>query len=146
MKNMYEYLRIKNYVSHSHLKKLNAKKNQLYNNLFTSLLPINLSYVLQLYQLQPTSTVIIPKRGNVIYHYANNRNLNYHYSNTCAVCASAGCWTHIDIAYAAPHCKTPQYSKTFIPLAVSLRDDLGDPVFGAGLAGFKRWENAFSWA
>ena len=46
--------------------------------------------------------------------------------------------------YVTPRCRTSQYSRTFIPLSVSLWDDLGDPVFdGVGLAGFKSRVNAF---
>ena len=37
-----------------------------------------------------------------------------------------------------PHCRTSQHRRTFIPLSVSLWNDLVDPVFdGVGLAGFK---------
>ena len=40
--------------------------------------------------------------------------------------------------YAPLHCRTLQYSRTFIPFSVSLWNDLANPVFdGAGLAGFK---------
>ena len=40
--------------------------------------------------------------------------------------------------YAPPRCRTSQYRRTFIPLSVSLWNDLVDPVFdGVGLAGFK---------
>ena len=36
-----------------------------------------------------------------------------------------------------PRCRTTRYRRTFIPLSVSLWNDLGDPVFdGVGLAGF----------
>ena len=46
--------------------------------------------------------------------------------------------------YAAPRCRTSQYSMTFIPLSVSLWNDLSDYVFdGVGLAGFKTREKAF---
>ena len=39
--------------------------------------------------------------------------------------------------YAHPRCRTSQFRMTFIPLSVSLWNDLGDPVFdGVGLAGF----------
>ena len=42
---------------------------------------------------------------------------------------------------AAETCR--QYSRTFIPLSVSLRNDLANPVFdGVGLAGFKSRANA----
>ena len=45
--------------------------------------------------------------------------------------------------YAPPHCRTLQYSRTFIPFSVSLWNDLADPVFdGVGLAGFKSRANA----
>ena len=40
--------------------------------------------------------------------------------------------------YAQPRCRTLQYSRTFIPFSVSLRKNLGNPIFdGVGLAGFK---------
>ena len=46
--------------------------------------------------------------------------------------------------YAPPRCRTSQYRRTFIPLSVSLWNDLSDPVFdGVGLAGFKSKANAF---
>ena len=46
--------------------------------------------------------------------------------------------------YAHPRCRTLQYRRTFIPLSVSLWNDLSDPVFyGVGLAGFKSRANAF---
>ena len=46
--------------------------------------------------------------------------------------------------FAPPRCRTSQYRRTFIPLSVSLWNDLADPVFdGVGLAGFKSRSNAF---
>ena len=46
--------------------------------------------------------------------------------------------------YAQPRCRTSQYNRTFIPLAVSLWNDLANPVFdGVGLTGFKSRANAF---
>ena len=46
--------------------------------------------------------------------------------------------------YAPPSCRTSQYSRTFIPLWMSLWNDLANPVFdGVGLAGFKSRANAF---
>ena len=46
--------------------------------------------------------------------------------------------------YAPPRCRTSQYSMTFIPLSVSLWDDLANHVLdGVGLAGFKSRANAF---
>ena len=46
--------------------------------------------------------------------------------------------------YAPPRCRTSQYRQTFIPLSVSLWNDLTDQVFdGVGLAGFKSMANAF---
>ena len=46
--------------------------------------------------------------------------------------------------YAPPRCSTSQYRWTFIPLSVSLWNDLSDPVFeGVGVAGFKSRANAF---
>ena len=45
--------------------------------------------------------------------------------------------------YAPPRCRTSQYRRTFIPLSVSLWNDLANAVFdGVGLAGFKRRANA----
>ena len=45
---------------------------------------------------------------------------------------------------APPRCRTSQYSRTFIPLSVSLWNDLNDPVFdGVGLAGIKSKANPF---
>ena len=47
-------------------------------------------------------------------------------------------------AYAPPRCRTSQYCRTFVPLSVSLSNDLTDPVFdGVGLACFKSRANAF---
>ena len=48
--------------------------------------------------------------------------------------------------YAPPRCRTSQYLRTlnFNPRAVSLWNDLSDPVFdGVGLGGFKSRANAF---
>ena len=46
--------------------------------------------------------------------------------------------------YAPPRYRTSQSRKTFIPLSVSLSNDLSDPVFdGVGLAGFTSRANAF---
>ena len=45
--------------------------------------------------------------------------------------------------YAPLRCRTSQYSRTFIPLSVSLWNDLANPVFdGVGLAGFKSRANS----
>ena len=45
--------------------------------------------------------------------------------------------------YAPPRCRTLQYWWTFIPVSVSLWNDLSDPVFdGVGLVGFKSNANA----
>ena len=47
-------------------------------------------------------------------------------------------------SYVRPRCRTSQYSRTFIPLSVSLWNDLANPVFdGVGLAGFKSRAIAF---
>ena len=46
--------------------------------------------------------------------------------------------------FAPPRCRTSQYRRTFIPLLVSLWNDLVDQVFdGVGLAGFKSRSNDF---
>ena len=45
---------------------------------------------------------------------------------------------------AEPPCRTLQYRRSFIPLSVSLWNDLADPVFdGVGLAGFKSKANPY---
>ena len=50
-------------------------------------------------------------------------------------------------SFASPRCRTSQYHRTFVPLSVSLWNDLSGPVFdGVGLAGFKSRANAFLWA
>ena len=50
--------------------------------------------------------------------------------------------THIH-SFALPCCRTSQYHRTFVPLSVSLWNDLTDPVFdGVGLTGFKSRANA----
>ena len=46
--------------------------------------------------------------------------------------------------FAPPRCRTSQYRMTFIPLSVSLWNDLVDPAFdGVGLVDFKSRSNAF---
>ena len=50
--------------------------------------------------------------------------------------------------YAPPRCRISQYRRTFIPLSVSLWNDLVNPVYrrafdDVGLAGFKSMANAF---
>ena len=48
--------------------------------------------------------------------------------------------------YAPPRCRTSEYRWTFIPLSVSLWNDLSDPVFdGVGLAGFRAGPMPFYW-
>ena len=43
-----------------------------------------------------------------------------------------------------PRCRTSRYRRTFVPISVSLWNDLSDPVFdGVGLAGLKSRANAF---
>ena len=45
--------------------------------------------------------------------------------------------------FALPRCRTSEYHISFVPLSVSLWNDLSDPVFdGVGLAGFKSSANA----
>ena len=54
-------------------------------------------------------------------------------------------WSHIGILmrHLAAELRM-QYRRTFVPLSVSLWNDLADPVFdGVGLAGFKSRANAF---
>ena len=46
--------------------------------------------------------------------------------------------------FAPPRCRTLQYHRTFIPISVSLWNDVVDTVFdGVGLADFKSRSNAF---
>ena len=48
--------------------------------------------------------------------------------------------------YAPPRCRTSQYNRTFIPLLVSLWNDLANPVFHfVGLAGIKSRPMLFYW-
>ena len=47
-------------------------------------------------------------------------------------------------SFAPPRCRTSQYRRGFVPLSVSLWNDLSDPVYdGVGLTGFKSRANAF---
>ena len=47
-------------------------------------------------------------------------------------------------SFAPPRCRTSRYRRTFVPLSVSLCNDLSDPVFdGVGLAGCKSKANSF---
>ena len=47
-------------------------------------------------------------------------------------------------SFAPIRCRTSQYRRTFVPLSMSLWNDLSDPVFdGVGLAGFKSRAIAF---
>ena len=47
-------------------------------------------------------------------------------------------------SFAPPRYRTSQYRRSFVPLSVSLWNDLSDPVFdGVGLAGFMSRVNAF---
>ena len=50
-------------------------------------------------------------------------------------------------SFAPPRCRTSQYRRTFVPLSVTLWNDLSDPVFdGVGLEDFKCRANAFQMA
>ena len=65
-----------------------------------------------------------------------------------AVCTGKGnvvLWLPIFMhSFAPPRCRTSQYRRNFVPLSVSLWNDLGCSVFdGVGLAGFKSRANAF---
>ena len=47
-------------------------------------------------------------------------------------------------SFVPPLCRSSQYCRSFVPLSVSLWNDLSDPVFdGVGLVGFKGRANAF---
>ena len=47
-------------------------------------------------------------------------------------------------SFAPPRCRISQSRRSFVPLCVSLWNDLSDPVFdGVGLAGFKSRASAF---
>ena len=55
----------------------------------------------------------------------------------CAVIAHRYTYAHL-------RCRTSQYRRTFIPLSVSLWNDVGNPVFdGVGLSVFKSRANTF---
>ena len=48
--------------------------------------------------------------------------------------------------YGPPRCRTSEYRRTFVPLSVSLRNDLADTIFdGVGLAGFKNRAMLYYW-
>ena len=50
-------------------------------------------------------------------------------------------------SFAPPRCRTSQYRRTFVPLSVSLWNNLGDNVFdGVELSGFKSRVDAFQLA
>ena len=60
------------------------------------------------------------------------------------VCVTRGAMIAHQYTYVSPGCRTSQFCRTFILPSVSLRKDLGDPVFdGVGLAGFKSTASAF---
>ena len=47
-------------------------------------------------------------------------------------------------SFSPPRCRTSQHRRSFLPVSVSLWNDLSDPVFdGVGLAAFKSRANAF---
>ena len=47
-------------------------------------------------------------------------------------------------SFSPPRCRTSQNRRSFVPLSLSLRNDLSDPVLdGVGLAGFKSRANVF---
>ena len=47
-------------------------------------------------------------------------------------------------SFAPPRCRASQYRRSFVPISVSLWNDLSYPVFdGVGLEGFKSRANAF---
>ena len=49
-------------------------------------------------------------------------------------------------SFAPPRCWTSQYRRSFVPLSVSLWNDLSDPVFDClGLAGFKSRAMLYCW-
>ena len=59
-------------------------------------------------------------------------------------CATRGALVAHEYSFAPPRCRTSQYRRTFVPLSVSLWNDLSNPVFdGVGLAGLKSRANAF---
>ena len=59
-------------------------------------------------------------------------------------CVTRGALVAQRRSFALPRCRTSQYRRSFLPLSVSLWNDLGDPVFdGVGMAGFKSRDNVF---
>ena len=59
-------------------------------------------------------------------------------------CVTRGALVAHRHSFSPPRCKTSQYCRSFVPLSVSLWNDLSDSVFdGVGVAGFKSRANAF---
>ena len=59
-------------------------------------------------------------------------------------CATHGTLVAHRHSFAPPRCKTSVYHTTFVPLSVSLWNDLSDHVFDdVGLSGFKSRANGF---
>ena len=60
------------------------------------------------------------------------------------VCVTHGALVAHRHSFVNLHCRTSQYHRTFVPISVSLWNDLSDPMFdGVGLASFKSRTNAF---
>ena len=61
----------------------------------------------------------------------------------CAVRITRGALVAHRNLIALSRCRTSHYRRSFVPLSVSLWNDLSDPVFdGVGLSGFKSRTNA----
>ena len=59
-------------------------------------------------------------------------------------CVARGALVAHRHSFAPLRCRTSQYRRSFVPISVSLWNDLSDSVFdGVGLAGFKSRANAF---
>ena len=119
----------------------------------TCALPISLPYLLATGQCQSN-----PEGSTVFFN--NNNNNKYAvqdqtYSSMYPICGAVpvsyvpvrvtrGALVAHRHAYAPPRFRTSQDCRTFIPLSVSLWNDLADPVFNSvGLMGFKSRVNAF---
>ena len=61
-----------------------------------------------------------------------------------SVWVTGGAFVEHQYTYTPPRCRTSEFRMTFIPISVSLWNDLADSVFdGVGLSGFKSRANTF---
>ena len=84
----------------------------------------------------------------MLYKIKRNRSMHPLYGalsvSYLAVRVTRGALIEHRCTYAPPRCRTAQDRRTFIPLSVSVWNDITDPVFDdVGLSSFKSWANAF---